>query len=324
MSDDHTRDLAGLTEHELQQLQWDEERRFARAILAAPKGSRQRAEIVRRAYDTVTKILARLDDTAGEGLVMGLVMGLDPRYTRLVLKLLAGATAGLSSSAGGNPGWSPNSLLDKPAVAPSDMQPSFFEIGYGCGAMLDEVAGCGYPIAGIEVSEAMRDQALGRLGPEHSDKLLLGSVTGEGCTAAEQYSLIYWNDVFEHIPPDEIPDYLHKIRQMLVPGGMLVTVTPNWHIRPADITAVMCPPRTEAQGLHLKEYTLREVTGLLRQAGFGRVDVPLFLTRRRIVLAGGGLAGAKRFFEPALEWLPFRLAEIACRGFGLPITIATK
>jgi hypothetical protein len=136
--------------------------------------------------------------------------------------------------------------------------------------------------------------------------------------------VVYWNDVFEHIAPDEIGDYLRRIHAMLVPGGELITVTPNWHMRPSDVTAVVCGPRAEAAGLHLKEYTLREATALLREAGFRRVAVPLAVTKRRILLCGSGLAGLKRLVENGLEWLPYRLARLLCRGLGLSTTIAVK
>jgi hypothetical protein len=95
-------------------------------------------------------------------------------------------------------------------------------------------------------------------------------------------------------------------------------------MRPMDITGDFFPPRTEAQGVHLKEYTLGEVTALLTQAGFRRVATPLFVTPDRIALAGNGLAAIKRLAEPALEWLPFRLAKLLVRGFGLSCTVATK
>ena len=57
---------------------------------------------------------------------------------------------------------------------------------------------------------------------------------------------------------------------MLVPGGQLLTITPNWHVRPSDVTVAFCPPRTASAGLHLKEYTLREVSDLLPSPGSGR------------------------------------------------------
>src|SRR5690606_33540830 len=97
-----------------------------------------------------------------------------------------------------------------------------------------------------------------------------------------QYSVVYWNDVFEHIPTDEIEDYLAVIRRLLKPGGKLVTITPNWHMRPSDVTVLFAPPRTQAIGFHLKEYTLGEVVGMLEAAGFRSVQVPSLISRQRI------------------------------------------
>ena len=289
-------DLGGLKRDQLAELQWQQERAFARQILDAPKGSSQRAEATRQAYDTVTTIFSAVAGFSGQPVVMGL----QPRYERLLRKLL------LRQQRRG-------------------LEPRFFEIGYGSGGLLKEVSRWGFPAAGIEVSEAMHQQAGRLLGPNHRVDLHWGDFLRGGFPAREvRYSLIYWNDVFEHIPPDEIPDYLEKIHELLVPGGQLVTITPNWHMRPSDVTGDMCPPRTEAMGLHLKEYTLREVRGLLRQAGFAHVATPLVVAPGRIFLGGSGLAGLKCLLEPWLERLPVRPAELLCRGLGLSETIATR
>ena len=102
---------------------------------------------------------------------------------------------------------------------------------------------------------------------------------------------------------------------MLPLGGQLVTITPNWHMRPFDATTALAyPPRTEAQGLHLKEYTLREVRGMLYESGFAKVATPLTVLPERFVRCGNGLAGLKCLLEPALEWLPFAAASLAVRG----------
>ena len=251
---------------------------------------------MRQAYDTVSKILPLIQGTPSGSLVMGL----DPRYVQLVRTVLKQQRS-------------------------RGLQPRFFEVGYGSGVLLHMVAEWGIPTAGIEVSAELRRQACELLGPGHESDLLLGSLVTRSFSRSEhRYTLIYWNDVFEHIPPDEILDYLREIHELLVPGGQLITITPNWHIRPSDVTSEVCAARTEAAGLHLKEYTLGEVTALLHRAGFASVAVPLFLTYRRIVLCGDGLAALKQFLEPALEWLPFRMAQILCRGFGLCMTVATR
>jgi SAM-dependent methyltransferase len=228
-----------------------------------------------------------------------LVMGLDRRYVDLVLELLA-RRAFLRTGT-----------------------PALFEIGYAGGGMLTRAVQAGYEVAGLEVCETVRRQALRSLPERFHPRLHLGDLLAQDL-GNTQYDVVYWNDVFEHIPPDEIRDYLARIYRLLLPGGHLVTITPNWHERPSDVTGDFLPPRSEARGLHLKEYTLREVTGLLRETGFARVETPLVVTKSRIVLGLGGLSGLKRLFEPCLEWIPYRSAELLCHGLGLSYTIATK
>ena len=294
--DGTSRQLAGLSQRELIALQWDQERDFAVRILAAPKGSLARAEATRHAYDTVTRVFAAVCQTAGEPLRMGL----QPRQEQMVVDALRRQQR-------------------------HGLQPRLLEIGYASGILLRRVSAAGFSVAGIEVSAQMRQQALALLGPQFASCLHLGDFLRYEFPRAEgPFTLVYWNDVFEHVAPDEILDYLTRIHELLAPGGQLITVTPNWHVRPSDITRMVRPARSEPEGLHLKEYTLREVSALLRRAGFVRVATPLVSLPGRIVLCGSGLAGWKRLVEPSLEALPYRLARLLCRGAGLSTTIATK
>ena len=296
LADGSELDLLPLPQEQLRALQWEQEKEFARRIVAAPKGSPERAETVRQAYETVTRVFAFAWGHADKPLVMGY----QSREGRLVLRLLR-----LQQRRG-------------PAAR-------FFEIGYSSGVLLKVVGDAGFPVAGIEVSPTLQREAARLLGQGHEAGLHLGDFLRYEFPASQRpWSLIYWNDVFEHIPPDEILDYLRRIYDLLAPGGQLVTVTPNWHVRPGDITRAFCPPRTDSAGLHLKEYTLREVAEFLRAAGFRHVAAPLGVTSQHVVLCGRGLVGLKRRFEPALEKLPFPMASLLCRGFGLSTTIATK
>lgn len=288
--------LEGLSARELHQLQWEQEQRFANAILQCPKGSRERGLVTCQAYDTICAILAAQQADAGP-----LAMGVDPRYMQFVLELL------------------------HRQVRNGIGQPRLFEIGYGSGTLLKEVSDHGYRVGGIEVSTAMREQALSLLGARFADLLQLGDLRElPKESAPDRATLVYWNDVFEHICPDEISEYLEKIHQMLIPGGSLVTITPHWLLRPSDVTGDFCPPRTEPRGLHFKEYRLAEVSRLLKTAGFRRVGTPLFVTHSQIYLVGGGLRRLKQLTEMLLDELPVRYAHFLCRGLGMSITIATK
>jgi SAM-dependent methyltransferase len=297
LSDDSECDLSGLSLRDLHELQWREEQAFARAILRAVPRSRERKEATCQGYDTVCTILAEMRARRGGD---GFAMGFNAKYVRLVVDLLQQQRR-------------------------AGIEPSLFEIGYGPGVLLRRVYDAGFPVAGIEVSSAMQRLAHDALPSSIHPRVLLGDFLDRNLSADEgRFSLVYWNDVCEHVPPDEILDYLWKIHKLLAPGGCLVTLTPNWHVRPSDVTFDFRGPRVDPAGFHLKEYTLNEMTALLRAVGFSRVVTPLVVTRRKIVIRGGGLAGLKRLFEPALEWLPFRLTEFLCRGLGLACTIATR
>lgn len=288
--------LEGMSLEELHLLQWEQEQQFARAMLALPKGSRDRALVIGQAYDTICTILS--EQQAEEGPLM---MGVDRRYMRLVLELL------------------------NQQIRRGIGQPRLFEVGYGSGTMLKEVSDNGFRVSGIEISSAMREEALGVLGDTFADQLLLGDLCNlDKQQLADRPSLVYWNDVFEHICPDEITDYLQQIHQLLIPGGTLVTITPHWLLRPSDVTGDFRPPRTEANGLHLKEYRLAEVSRLLKQSGFRRVATPLAVSRQRIYLAGSGLRLPKQLCERLFDRLPVRYAHLLCRGAGMSITLATK
>ncbi len=296
LADGQWMSLEGLSVARLHQLQWDQEQRFAGAILQCPKRSKERALVIGQAYDTICTVLA-----AQQVGPEPLTMGVDPRYPQFVVELL------------------------NRQVRNGIGQPRLFEIGYGAGLLLKEVSDHGFRVSGIEISSAMRNQALRVLGERFADQLLLGDLRELGKESVpERPTLAHWNDVFEHICPDEIEEYLEKTHQLLIPGGSLVTITPHWLLRPSDVTGDFCPPRTEPRGLHFKEYRLAEVSRLLKRAGFRRVATPLFVTHSRIYLAGGGLRRMKQLSEMLLDELPVRFAHLLCRGLGMSITIATK
>ncbi|GAB5402852.1 MAG: hypothetical protein Aurels2KO_10830 [Aureliella sp.] len=298
-------DISDWTYGELLGFQCEQEPLFARAIEETEKGSDARCEITQLAYTTICTVLeqmtARFPAEAALSQEGTFSMGMDPRYSDLILRLLA-----QQQSAG--------------------VEGGLFEVGFSAGVLLQQVAAAGYSVGGLEVVEELRQQAKAKLDPKHHSQLLVGDFCKLDLSEhVGRYSVVYWNDVFEHVPTDEIVDYVKVIHSLLAPGGKLVTITPNWHMRPSDVTDVFKPPRSEAVGFHLKEYTAREVCSVVREAGFSAVETPTFISRKRIYLSGiPGLTGLKNALEPLLEWLPYRVAVQCCRRFGLNCTVATK
>lgn len=291
--------------HALEQFQCEQEPLFARAIEATPKGSAERADVIRRAYTSICTVLEQMAHLERKATLedndVGFSMGMDHRYTDLILELLEEQKA-------------------------AGVEGGLFEVGFSSGVLLSQISEAGYTVGGLEVVQELLDQAKGKLPEDDHSRLLLGDLCKLDLSEhVGRYSVVYWNDVFEHIPVDEISDYLSVIYSLLAPGGKLVTITPNWHMRPSDVTDVFKPPRSEAVGFHLKEYTAGEVCGLVRKAGFRNVETPIFISRTRIYQSRiPGLTRLKNLIEPLLELMPYAVAVQMCRRFGLNCTIATK
>ena len=106
------------------------------------------------------------------------------------------------------------------------------------------------------------------------------------------------DQLLEHLHPDDAQAQLREVQRVLRAGGTLVCITPNRYYGPCDISEYF---DEHATGLHLREYSARELRSLLLAAGFARVRF---------------YAGARGLFIPipyalvaatesALESLPF-------------------
>lgn len=299
LSDGSRMDLCKLNTIQLCELQVQQEPAFAKQIVASRKGSLQRANLVRQAYESICCILEEISRRQNHA--QSLSMGMDHRYTSFVLEQLS-------------------------RLSQSGLNGGIFELGFGSGILLSAAAAQGHRVGGLEVASQLFESARLKLPNQYHDNLWLGDFQSMHINAHRgSYSLVYWNDVFEHIPVDEIVDYLERIHELLAPGGKLITITPNWHMRPSDVTDMFMPPRSDAIGFHLKEYTLREVRDLLYQVGFARVHSPSLISRKRIYMSEWyDLTGLKVACEPLLEKLPYQWAVQACRRFGFNCTVATK
>jgi SAM-dependent methyltransferase len=78
----------------------------------------------------------------------------------------------------------------------------------------------------------------------------------------------YSNQLMEHLHPDDAFEQLCEIYRVLAPGGIYLCLTPNSLTGPHDISRYF---DSVATGFHLKEYSIRELTGLFRSVGFSRL-----------------------------------------------------
>ncbi|MCS6922924.1 MAG: class I SAM-dependent methyltransferase, partial [Fimbriimonadales bacterium] len=106
--------------------------------------------------------------------------------------------------------------------------------------------------------------------------------------------LAYSNQVLEHLHPEDAERHLREVYRVLRPNGRYLCITPYRHTGPHDVSKFF----TEvASGLHLKEYTYRDLSQQMRWAGFCRRSV---LAHRPTPLAL--ILVVERF----LEFLPYQ------------------
>jgi 2-polyprenyl-3-methyl-5-hydroxy-6-metoxy-1,4-benzoquinol methylase len=85
---------------------------------------------------------------------------------------------------------------------------------------------------------------------------------------ASSYDIVYSNQVFEHLHPDDTIPLLRAYHKFLKENGTLVIVTPHKLTGPHDISRDFCE---NAEGFHLKEYTYKELRSLLKATGYKNI-----------------------------------------------------
>lgn len=149
--------------------------------------------------------------------------------------------------------------------------PDILEIGCGAGSLLEHLAKSGFrSLAGIDLAPSAVELTRRRLAPFGLAGNVQQAATPHLLRAgrAENFDVVLLCDVIEHIPPDRAGSLLTDVRTLLRPGGRLIAITPNAFAGPHDITRQFQAPGSKPEGLHLHEYSLRELTALLTTAGF--------------------------------------------------------
>jgi SAM-dependent methyltransferase len=140
---------------------------------------------------------------------------------------------------------------------------TFLEIGAGDCALSLELCKSSKRVYALDVSDQIRKDVI--LPPNFE------RVTSDGFSiplAPESVDLAFSNQLMEHLHPEDAREQLENIFKALVPGGTYVIITPHFFSGPHDISMYFDDVAT---GFHLKEYTLRELSGLLKQVGFSGV-----------------------------------------------------
>lgn len=295
-------DIANLSIEDLNRTHYEEEVAYANEILKAQPFSQRRLLLAREGYKFITEIMKEVATKTGKKLHLGS----RKIYSEIIIKVL-------------------NEYRQKD-IQSNRKVIQFFEAGIGTGSILKELAlldnvnvsGCDII---IDFASSLPDNV----------KVYEGAVYEVLSTLPDSsIDIFYWNDVFEHIAVDEINPLLEMIYSKLTHNGIIITITPNWHLRPTDITAKFHPQGTEAKGFHFKEYTYNEVTNLLESNGFKVISSPYIynLFAKKYILNFNKIAllnhKIKRIIEPVAAILPFFLKRYLILGFAFSTSIAKK
>ncbi|MEQ1742870.1 MAG: class I SAM-dependent methyltransferase [Candidatus Nitrotoga sp.] len=144
---------------------------------------------------------------------------------------------------------------------------SVYEVGSGKAAMIGHLAQLGHQCTATEIT---RERGAKHV-VEHlnlrwtqSDGIHLERFEQPGI-----YDFVLSDNVIEHMHPDDLIHHFEGACKILKPGGQYLMAVPHRWFGPCDISKVF--KYEVASGMHLKEYTYRELRHALLYSGFREV-----------------------------------------------------
>lgn len=136
----------------------------------------------------------------------------------------------------------------------------FLEIGPGSGWLSFEMCGHAGRVLAVDISDQL---ATTTCRPANFRFVPFDGISLPLETASVDLAFSY--QVIEHQHPDDVLPCLAEVRRVLKPGGRYVLATPHRFSGPHDVSRHFS---NEPLGLHLKEWTFRELGRELKHAGF--------------------------------------------------------
>jgi SAM-dependent methyltransferase len=140
---------------------------------------------------------------------------------------------------------------------------TFMDVGAGDCALSIEVARHVKKVFALDVAyQVNRDRPV----PQNVQFVISDGTSVD--VPAGSVDIAFSNQLMEHLHPDDAREQLENIHTAVAGGGLYLLITPHRFCGPHDVSRYF--DRT-ATGFHLKEYTVYELSELLKQAGFSKI-----------------------------------------------------
>ncbi|HYF94928.1 MAG TPA: class I SAM-dependent methyltransferase [Symbiobacteriaceae bacterium] len=147
-------------------------------------------------------------------------------------------------------------------------QKRIYEVGSGRGELITYLAKLGHRCLATEVT---RERGK-KWAKDQLSNLEWGVTDGvhlERFAAESHFDVVISDQVIEHLHPDDIVDHFQGAFHILKPGGRYIFSTPHASVGPCDISGIM--GYDTPMGMHLKEYTYKELCSAAQSAGFSKL-----------------------------------------------------
>jgi SAM-dependent methyltransferase len=174
---------------------------------------------------------------------------------------------------------------------------AIYEIGSGAGDLISFLAQEGFDCKGTEIT---RERGAKLMKGSHPN-LSWGRSDGihlDQFEPSQTYDVVVSDQVIEHMHPEDVDAHMKGAYAILKPGGRYIFCTPHKQTGPHDVSRVF--KLDEPKGMHLKEYTYRELLDAAKRAGFSRAYyafIPARLPTLLERLRAGELARDNRLGE---------------------------
>lgn len=151
-----------------------------------------------------------------------------------------------------------------------------YEIGSGKGELITYFASLGFDCTATEITSERGEKLV-----NSGSKVRWHTTDGVNFGLFEEnnfYDIILSDQVVEHLHPDDISDHFKSAFHILKKEGIYVFQTPHSFLGPKDISRVFnCD---KPIGMHLKEYTYKEILEVLNNAGFNKIEAVIKLPQK--------------------------------------------